>query len=612
MRSLFTCLFTFTLLSVIAQPIDSSFNMSLLGNWMVDTLPTRSGITYNDVWGYTDCNGREYAIIGSIQRVHFIDVTDPENPSEIASFEGGGGNVWRDFKVYRDRAYAVSDNADEGMMIFDLSALPDTIIKTNQTIEFFVDAHNIFIDELHGRLHVSGTDEQDYIIFDLTNDPDNPVLLGRGVLPGGGYHHDAYIRDNIGYLSQEFRGYFIWDFSDPTAPEFLASVPTGGYNHSSWVTEDGQYAIYAEEVPSGRPLGVVDLTNLDNNDISIVETFKFPLEAPVDSMNRPHNPFIRGKYLFVSYYQDGIQIFDIEDPENPKQIAFWDTFENTNYPSRLFDGTWGTYPFLPSGNILVSDIDRGLLIFSADSIDLAPVEVNLFPTAGISQSQDGNRFCDGDEITLTVADDAKSYTWVLNRDQLLSDSSALVVDIDGTYEVILANGHCVIKDSVSLTFESVAQPTITENGDTLTADATGLNYQWLLDGQAIAGATDSFYIFSMSGDYSLVVINDIGCEAISESISVVFVNTNELADQYGLVLAPNPVEKVLQVQLEKSLPTQATIWINDVQGRQLSAQKIIAAGQYNFSLDASGLTAGVYFLAVEMDGEVNRVQFVKR
>ena len=119
--------------------------MSLLYNWKVDTLPAASGIRYNDVWGYTDCDNREYAIIGSASYIHFLEVSDPDNAYEIAAFPGGQNTIWRDMKTYRDRAYAVSDGASEGLMIFDMSGLPDTVIKTYQSTAFFSRAHNIFM-----------------------------------------------------------------------------------------------------------------------------------------------------------------------------------------------------------------------------------------------------------------------------------------------------------------------------------------------------------------------------------------------------------------------------------------------------------------------------------
>ncbi|MBK6904221.1 MAG: hypothetical protein IPH04_15815 [Saprospirales bacterium] len=80
-------------------------------------------------------------------------------------------------KTFRDRAYSVCDNCSEGLMIFDLSNLPASVTKTNQTTQFFSRAHNIYIDEEAGRLYVAGsnTKSNGVIVLDLNGDPDNPT-----------------------------------------------------------------------------------------------------------------------------------------------------------------------------------------------------------------------------------------------------------------------------------------------------------------------------------------------------------------------------------------------------------------------------------------------------
>ena len=98
--------------------------MSLLGLWDEPGLPTSSGVKYNDIWGYADCGGNEYAIAGSARYIHFIDVTNPAGPVEISRFEGSTNSVWRDFKTYGHYAYAVADQGTDGLLVFDLSQYP--------------------------------------------------------------------------------------------------------------------------------------------------------------------------------------------------------------------------------------------------------------------------------------------------------------------------------------------------------------------------------------------------------------------------------------------------------------------------------------------------------
>ena len=345
---------------ILAQ---NSFNIDLLGKWEDESIPTTSHnrVRYNDVWAYADATG-EYAILGSTTSIHFIDIRDPQHPNLINEFAGGDTTTWRDIKTYKDRAYTISDNSEEGMMIFDLSELPNTITKTYHSNEYFKKAHSVFIDEANGRLYIAGSDTMNLglLVFDIASNKDQPQLLASVFLEGGEYVHDVFVKDNIAYCSHGNNGYYIWDFTDPQNPEIIADSPTFGYNHSSWLTEDGQYAIYAEEIPSGVPLGIFDLQKMQEGEIKIINTFKFPQLTFKDDRNTPHNPFILGDYLYVSYYEDGLVVFDISNPKKVFIVGYYDTRENDIYLGTR--GCWGTYPFLASGNILASDTKGGLFV----------------------------------------------------------------------------------------------------------------------------------------------------------------------------------------------------------------------------------------------------------
>ena len=62
----------------------------------------------------------------------------------------------------------------------------------------------------------------------------------------------------------------------------------------------------------------------------------------------------------MSNYRRGLTILDISNPAEPTEIAFFDTYPNSD--SASFNGAWGVFPYLPSGKLLVSDIETGLFI----------------------------------------------------------------------------------------------------------------------------------------------------------------------------------------------------------------------------------------------------------
>jgi hypothetical protein len=54
-------------------------------------------------------------------------------------------------------------------------------------------------------------------------------------------------------------------------------------------------------------------------------------------------------------------VLDITDPENPREVAFFDTAPYTaNDPG--YQGAWSVYPFFKSGTVVVNSIEQGLFI----------------------------------------------------------------------------------------------------------------------------------------------------------------------------------------------------------------------------------------------------------
>src|SRR5258706_11706975 len=93
-----------------------SYNMTFFANLDSANLATQYGCQYSDIWGYTAPNGTEIAIIALIEKIWFVDVTNPANPVIIYSHtvhNAGTNNpspsLWRDFDTYQHYIYAVSD-----------------------------------------------------------------------------------------------------------------------------------------------------------------------------------------------------------------------------------------------------------------------------------------------------------------------------------------------------------------------------------------------------------------------------------------------------------------------------------------------------------------------
>jgi hypothetical protein len=103
----------------------------------------------------------------------------------------------------------------EGLMIFDLSNLPNSVTLVDQTTAFFSRAHNIFVDTTSARMYVPGSSGSNgnpsgLVVLDLS-DPENPVQMSSPSLPGG-YVHDVYVRNDTAYCSHGTAGLYVYDF----------------------------------------------------------------------------------------------------------------------------------------------------------------------------------------------------------------------------------------------------------------------------------------------------------------------------------------------------------------------------------------------------------------
>ena len=348
--------------SIFAQ---ATMNMEALGDF------DYTSDEWSDIWGYVDEEGNEYAISGTEDSIYFIDVTDCANPQVIYQYNGNSP-IWRDFKVYEDYAYSVCDGSGctEGLRIFDLSALPTGgITFAGAKTTWFTRAHNIFIDEENGRLYAcdvydSGV-KRDLVILDIATDPKNPILLYEGSL-GGGYLHDLNVKDNIIYGSYFYGDDFrIYDANDPNNIFLIEELSGMDGAHASWNDADEEWAYLIEE-KSDHTINVIDMANLDdpNNDIEIVNQIWDPLES--DNGLIAHNLFVLNDFLYMSHYEDGVKVYDITDRENPVIAGYNDIYTQNNNNYTGFEGTWGIYPFFPSGCIVASDITNGVNTMQLD------------------------------------------------------------------------------------------------------------------------------------------------------------------------------------------------------------------------------------------------------
>jgi hypothetical protein len=85
-----------------------------------------------------------------------------------------------------------------------------------------------------------------------------------------------------------------------------------------------------------------------------------------------HNGYTIGDRYYVSHYKRGLVIFDVANPQALTEIGSFDTYLSPSANTAGTDGAWGVYPFLPSGTLLVSDIENGLFLLKRNETSPPP------------------------------------------------------------------------------------------------------------------------------------------------------------------------------------------------------------------------------------------------
>lgn len=167
----------------------------------------------------------------------------------------------------------------------------------------------------------------------------------------------------------------LWDVSDPYKPSHISRIPTPQtfFNHSAAISSDGKLLVVGDEAhgvtecvggPSGD-LWIYDIS--EPSDPAFKGAFTIDRGTPVSSFwvdpgnewCSVHNyEFIPGTHTLVAgWYAGGMNVIDMSDPANPKEVAYYMEDETS---------VWGAYWI--EGRIWTSDDDRGVDVFEVEGL----------------------------------------------------------------------------------------------------------------------------------------------------------------------------------------------------------------------------------------------------
>ena len=343
---------------------------------------------------------RPYVYVARENRgLDVIDISDPYDARVILrwSFEDMDlhvGSAGKDIKIFEHggRNYVVHSvqfrqggpDADLGAVIFDATDLPDvSTFREVARIQGPVEIggfHNIFVyRHSNGRpllfSTVAGPFANVYDLGYVVEGRTDEALVAQVPVPGGqtenrpgvGGYHDFYVGYHADSEQDRFYGggtggYYVYNITDLENPELVVSL-TGirgvRRGHTFTPSADGRYVI-AETEYQYAPLRIFDLQpGLDGE----VANINQPISAWTANWEHlVHNHEVRWPFVFVSGYLDGLQVFSMQDPKNPKTIARYDTYLEPE-DGGVMNGAWGVDVRNADGLIVVSDIQTGFWAF---------------------------------------------------------------------------------------------------------------------------------------------------------------------------------------------------------------------------------------------------------
>lgn len=138
------------------------------------------------------------------------------------------------------------------------------------------------------------------------------------------------------------------------------------YTHQGWLTEDHNAFLFGDEydeINSNMKTRTMVMNVKDLVNPTVVGAYTGSTTA-ID-----HNLYILGNYVYEANYANGLQVLkmggSIDQSADLTQVAQFDSYPEGR--SASFNGAWSVYPYFASGNVIISDINRGLIVVRVDT-----------------------------------------------------------------------------------------------------------------------------------------------------------------------------------------------------------------------------------------------------
>ncbi|MBZ4421520.1 LVIVD repeat-containing protein [Myxococcus sp. RHSTA-1-4] len=291
--------------------------------------------------------------------LYVYDLSDRTAPRLVKSLFFPGDSYWNGVWAKDDALYVAS--ASRGLLVFDIADPANPVLLRALPGTGPINVHTLYGDG--NRLYaMSPGPGPQTLLFDVT-DAKQPVLLNRHQDPSvdpavASFPHDATAQGDRLYVNHWRAGFLILDVSDP-----LNIVKLGEYKYPRATSHTNRVGVFDGRVIAfeggedwGAHLRVLDIT--DPARVELIGEYRLTPGVSI------HNMELKGDRLYLSHYQHGVRVLDVSSPAHPKEVAYYNTWRETDRQrgSSFYDGAIGIR--LPGdGYLYVVDTSRGLLIF---------------------------------------------------------------------------------------------------------------------------------------------------------------------------------------------------------------------------------------------------------
>jgi hypothetical protein len=192
------------------------------------------------------------------------------------------------------------------------------------------------------------------------------------------------------------------------------------------------------------------------------------------------------------------------------------------------------------------------------------------------------------------------YTYVLSKPCHTTVTGTVTVDCNN------GDGIAVFDQPEPIVIDS----TVSQDMSVLTANSSGLSYQWVDcdNGNApINGAEAQSYTATANGNYA-VMITEGNCTVTSDCIQVIISGLDDV-DEIAFNAYPNPVQDILTIDFS-GFEDSMQIHVYSIDGRLVLAENVTMTDQIR--LDLSALNAGNYVLRLTNEGSRTSMPLIVR